>query len=182
MKSETNPSPLNLKETKGTIYDKRLIKKIVKEIEEDMPRSEAMATYGMSPKTLSKWLQTYASPAYLSKNNRRVLKDSEKRTVVRTVESGMSLKEAEIAFGIPTSSIKYWIAKFAKNDDLAGCKPVFMPKRPTDALTSDEVRALQKALAEEKLKVAGLNTLIDIAEEHLKIDIRKKSGAKQSSK
>jgi hypothetical protein len=57
-----------------------------------------------------------------------------------------------------------------------------MSKKPTDTLTSDEVRALQKALAESELKIAALNTLIDIAEEQLKIDIRKKSGAKQSSK
>jgi hypothetical protein len=33
-----------------------------------------------------------------------------------------------------------------------------------------------------KLKLKALNTLIDVAEEQLKIDIRKKSGARQSSK
>jgi transposase len=41
---------------------------------------------------------------------------------------------------------------------------------------------LQKALEEAELKIKALNTLIDVAEEQLKIDIRKKSGAKQSSK
>lgn len=182
MKSETPPSPIDKKEKKRTFYDKRLIKKIVKEIEEDMPRSEAVAIYGMTPNTLSRWIQAYASPDYLAKINRRVFKDSEKRSVVRAIESGMSLKDAQIAFGVHLVTIKHWIAKFVKNDDLGGCNPVVMSKKPTDALTSDEVRALQKALAESELKIAALNTLIDIAEEQLKIDIRKKSGAKQSSK
>ena len=40
--------------------------------------------------------------------------------------------------------------------------------------------ALQKALEEAELKIKALNTLIDVAEEQLKIDIRKKSGARQS--
>ena len=39
---------------------------------------------------------------------------------------------------------------------------------------------LQKALQEAELKIKALNTLIDVAEEQLKIEIRKKSGAKQS--
>lgn len=43
-----------------------------------------------------------------------------------------------------------------------------------------EKEALQKALQEAELKIKALNTLIDVAEEQLKIEIRKKSGAKQS--
>ena len=39
---------------------------------------------------------------------------------------------------------------------------------------------MEKALKEAELKIKALNTLIDVAEEQLKIDIRKKSGAKQS--
>jgi len=44
-----------------------------------------------------------------------------------------------------------------------------------------EVKALQKALQEAQLKIAALNTLIDVAEEQLKINIRKKPGAKPSN-
>ena len=39
---------------------------------------------------------------------------------------------------------------------------------------------LQKALQQAELQIKALNTLIDVAEEQLKIDIRKKSGARQS--
>lgn len=43
-----------------------------------------------------------------------------------------------------------------------------------------QIAALQAALAQEKLKVEAFSTMIDIAEEAYKIEIRKKSGAKQS--
>lgn len=42
--------------------------------------------------------------------------------------------------------------------------------------------ALKKALSEAELRIQALNTLIDIAEQKLKITIRKKSGTKQSGK
>ena len=48
------------------------------------------------------------------------------------------------------------------------------------AETTVKTAALQKALQEAELKIKALNTLIDVAEEQLKISIRKKSGAKQS--
>ena len=54
-------------------------------------------------------------------------------------------------------------------------------KRPTTS-DSEEIKALKKALEEANLNNKALNTMIDIAEQQLKIDIRKKSGAKQSSK
>ena len=41
-------------------------------------------------------------------------------------------------------------------------------------------KLLQEALEYEQLKNRALNTLIDVAEEQLKISIRKKSGARQS--
>ena len=44
-----------------------------------------------------------------------------------------------------------------------------------------DVKALQKALEDAQLKILALNTLIDVAEEQLQINIRKKPGAKQSN-
>ena len=64
--------------------------------------------------------------------------------------------------------------------DLVGINTISpMPKTPKKK-SGDEVRDLQQALAEAQLKIKALDTMIDIAEEQLKIDIRKKSGAKQS--
>lgn len=44
----------------------------------------------------------------------------------------------------------------------------------------ERIRQLEVALADEKLKVMALETLIDVAERDLKVSIRKKSGTKQS--
>jgi transposase len=181
MKPKSIISQIDSKEKKRTFYDKRLIRKIVKEVENDLPRSEAVALYGMSLSTLSEWMRIYGSQAYLS-TKRRILKDSQKRSIVRAIESGMSLSEAQTVYGAHVTTIKRWLRQFGKNADLVVQKPVAMAKEPPKTATGDEVRALQKALAEAELKIAGLNTLIDIAEEQLKIDIRKKSGAKRSSK
>jgi len=45
---------------------------------------------------------------------------------------------------------------------------------------SEQIKSLERALAMAKLKIAGLETLIDIAEQELSIVIRKKSGTKPS--
>jgi hypothetical protein len=48
--------------------------------------------------------------------------------------------------------------------------------------TQEQILELERQLEQAKLKIAGLETMIDIAEQELKISIRKKSGTKQSTK
>lgn len=56
-----------------------------------------------------------------------------------------------------------------------------MPEQPKENTpTPEEYRKLQEELKKAQLKVTTLETLIDIAEEQLHIDIRKKSGTKPS--
>ena len=45
-----------------------------------------------------------------------------------------------------------------------------------------EIQTLQAQLEQARLKIQALETMIDIAQEKLGVDIRKKSGAKQSAK
>jgi transposase-like protein len=51
---------------------------------------------------------------------------------------------------------------------------------PEDESLPDDVKALKEALRKERLKNELLNTVIDIASKELGIDIRKKSGTRQS--
>ena len=54
------------------------------------------------------------------------------------------------------------------------------PEKSQRELTLEaKVAQLEKELKEEKLKSLAFSTMIDVAEEELGIDIRKKSGAKQ---
>ena len=69
-----------------------------------------------------------------------------------------------------------------ENDDLSLTKAEEVAKKTVDPSDNAELKALKKALEEANLKIRALDTMIDIAEEQLKIDIRKKSGARQSSK
>ena len=52
-------------------------------------------------------------------------------------------------------------------------------KSKRELMLEAKVAQLEKELKEEKLKSMAFSTMLDVAEEELGIDIRKKSGAKQ---
>ena len=81
--------------------------------------------------------------------------------------------------GVDFRAIHHWVTKFQG-------KPVkrVKPKSKSDESHLKEelptdVKQLQEELRKAKLHNKLLNAIIDIAEEQLKIDIRKKSGTKQ---
>jgi transposase len=160
-------------------FDKRLISHIVDLIKQGVPRKNIMEEYGVSSTTLVRWMHGYNSIAVARKR----YSTAEKRSVVRAVESGLSLKEAQIAFKVSSPGIiRRWMEDFKKeNTELSASRPIEVAKT-TDTSEDSEVKALKMALQEANLKIKALDTIIDIAEEQLKIDIRKKSGARQSSK
>lgn len=164
-------------------YDKRLILKIVKEVEEGLPRKEATRIYGLGKCSLDSWLRCYGSTNYQEHIKRKKYSKLLKRTIVSAIEQGrMSLKEAQIAYKIKSQkTIRNWLHQF-KSEKAEICleNEQLMAKKKKSAAKIPSAEALQKALQEAELKIKALNTLIDVAEEQLKIDIRKKSGAKQS--
>lgn len=172
------------REHKQSRYDKRLILKIVKEVEAGLPRKEANRIYGLGKASLDGWMRDFGSPEYKENMKRKNYSNLQKRTIVTAIEQGrMSIKEAQTAYGVKTEKIiRNWLTQY-KTEKVELCiitEPVMAKK--TKPVSAAQTEALQKALEEAKLKIKALNTLIDVAEEQLKIDIRKKSGAKQSSK
>jgi transposase len=87
----------------------------------------------------------------------------------------LSYRELALKYGMPHKRIHVWVMK------KQGKKPVKQQaEEPVDdSPLPTDIKELQKALREANLKNKLLNTMIDIAEEQLKIDIRKKSGTKQ---
>jgi transposase-like protein len=160
-------------------FDKRLIRHIVDLAAQGVPRRDLIDRYGMSGGSLKKWIAN-GGPG----PDRRSYSMAEKRAVLRAFQGGMGIKEIQIAYGISSPSlVQSWIRRFnEENTELCSSKGSEMGNKTTDQHDSPEVRALKKALEEANLKVRALDTLIDIAEQQLKIDIRKKSGAKRSSK
>jgi len=99
--------------------------------------------------------------------------------VLSEVLSGsISREAAKRKYGIGgNSTITKWIVKFGNMKN---------PKVETDSKESksievnDEIAFLKKALELERLKSEAYSEMITIAEKEFNIQIRKKSGAKQS--
>ena len=158
-------------------FDKRLIAHVVSLVEQGVPRKVLVEQYGMTSSTLCDWLKEHGASAV-----RKDYSLAHKRSVVRAVEAGMSIKQAAVAYQITSAGlIKKWIKAFKEeNVEISVSKPMDMAKKKTDQSESAEIKTLRKELEYANMKIKALDTMIDIAEDQLKVDIRKKSGARQS--
>ena len=81
--------------------------------------------------------------------------------------------------GVDFRAVHHWVTKFqGKEVKRSKTKIKLNDDLPKEVLPTD-VKQLQEELRKAKLHNKLLNAIIDIAEEQLKIDIRKKSGTKQ---
>jgi len=169
-------------------YDPRFIKQVVQEIQEGLPQKAALTKYGLRKNTLKGWLYGTSGRYHFERSKAPVVPPATKRSIVRAIRQGrMTVKEAMATCNIKNAgTIRRWIKEEnPQNHELAEETHPDMARKNTKkqqqaTAAQQETQVLQQALAEEKLKNAALNTLIDIAEEQLKINIRKKSGARQS--
>lgn len=107
-----------------------------------------------------------------------------KRKVVNEVMDGIIGKdEARRKYGIRgKSTVLYWIRNFEASQSNFMGKPEKSPTSKRLQELEAENKRLLEELQLEQLRNRALNVMIDLAEEQLKIPIRKKSGAKQSKK
>jgi transposase len=164
-------------------YDKATIKKSLLALEKGVTWIEVCEKYGMNMATLSKWIHKYGNPELQLKNYSSFTL-LQRKSIVSSIERGlMTVNDAKLTYGIKGhDTIQKWIRAFKEEKiDISVANPVIMKKSgsPPETLPT-EVETLQKALEDAQLKIAALNTLIDVAEEQIKI--RKKPGAKQSPK
>lgn len=99
------------------------------------------------------------------------------------VKSSKSNNQVAMELGVPPTSLSTYKKKLLEQLGFFRILNEMKNKKLSDESSSDleqENEELKKALELAMLKVAGLETMIDIAEDQLNIDIRKKSGAKQS--
>ena len=105
-----------------------------------------------------------------------------RRWLVCEVESGrMSWQEARARFGLPyhfEQLYKRWQLKYS--DQIILTLPLMSAEdRTNNQELEKRIRELEKQLELAQMKVVALNTVIDIAENNYKLEIRKKSGPKQ---
>lgn len=128
----------------------------------------------MAASTLTEWFAQYGSEQYQSQK-RRVFSVQQKRSIVAGVREGrMTKKEACLSHRITQKLLNTWILRCKRDDEeLQSINQELMP------ITTTTANDLPSNLAEARLKIQALETLIEIAEEQFNISIRKKSGAKQ---
>lgn len=106
-----------------------------------------------------------------------------RKWLVLEIEEGkMTTSEAVKRFNFHPqnghSLVRDWRDKYAPEMVLSLPDMTEAEKQKLEALRK-QTKALEKALEDAKMKNIALNMLIDVAEEKLKINIRKKPGAKQ---
>lgn len=165
-----------------TRVDKQGIQAAVSSVEAGISRKIICEQYGIALGTLDQWMRLYGSPHYHA-HKRRTFTPQQRRNVVRAIAEGrLNVKEAAIANGAPIDTIRSWIRTINReNTELAVLNTSVMAQQ-TPAPPAQDLKTLQQQLQEAQLKIAALETMIEIAEKEYKIEIRKKPGAKQSPK
>jgi len=112
----------------------------------------------------------------------KTISKTEKRWIVREIQSGrMTIGQAREQFELqsknPAALLRKWIKQYSS--DILLTLPVMTEKerQKLDA-AHKRLKQLEKQLEDAQMKNIALETMIDIAEEQLKIVIRKKSGPK----
>jgi len=156
---------------------------IVRAVERGNSRSEIIRRYGMSKTTLSEWVREFASTAY--RERQKPVHPTVRRSIFRAItENQLTMEQVRQEYKLPsTREVRQCVLQTQRENDELHRITLLMPKNEARSavISSQNAEALKKALEEAELKIKALNTLIDVAEERFKIDIRKKPGAKQSS-
>ena len=108
--------------------------------------------------------------------------ESLKREVIFLVQSGQTSKEeARRKYGIKGhSTILKWIRKFEESDPQFQSLMDYSKSDKKDLIK--RIKELERKLEDEEIRSFGYSKMIDIAEERLKVPIRKKPDTKQSKK
>jgi transposase len=147
-------------------------KKIIHQIEQgEITRQEAMEQYGIAdPDTLRSWILRYAvKPEQIL---RRSYTKSEKRyAAYRIITGEVSRSQLAIELRVDLATIRKWVRDVKAETGYS--------KASKNLPSANEIASQDQTVEDLRVKVAALNTMIDIAEKELGIDIRKKSGTKQ---
>lgn len=157
-------------------FHKKMILQIVREVEEGLSRKEVCNKYGMAYCTLGVWMTRYGSEIYHA-TKRTSFSVHQRRSIIRAIGEGrMTKDEARLIHKMSKKTLNTWLHEAKQEENELVC---FNPNDMAVKQINYSGIELQSELAEARLKIKALETMIDIAEEQFKIAIRKKSGAKQ---
>ena len=146
--------------------------------------AQVMEKYGIiTHGSLKDWGQLYSAEPEKYRPKQRTPRSTRVRAVNEILSGYMTIEESAAKYSRSISGIKGWIREYSgevlstqndvtQHDEL----PVEQPMTEEE---KSRFKELEKALKAERLKVLGLETMIDIAEKTYQLDIRKKCGSKQ---
>lgn len=155
----------------------------------EMPLADIAKQFGVTTSTITQqWVKQVDRGVDRLVGGYKMPTDKHRLKVVREVLSGaLTVEQAAEKYDIvePQTIVK-WIQRFNSNLQIAQqsshesmspiSKKLGRPKKPVE----DVQQPVEDELKDAKLKILALETMITLAEEQFKIDIRKKSGTKQS--
>jgi transposase-like protein len=136
--------------------------------------------------TPKKWISQLKSGQKMSRKEQGYYSDALKWQVVQDVVQGrLTKEEARRAYGIKAkSAVLYWIREYSgnkdcRNDHKLGSLPLTEEMKDKASLEK-RIALLEEELRQANERAALWQTMVVVAEEQLKIDIKKKSGAQPS--
>ncbi len=122
----------------------------------------------------------------MKRNVNKYTDDFKLKVSLEYLNTSQSQREVLIKYGIAGSNcITDWIRKFELRKptikDLEARLQMTKSTKKTklEQYQESKIKKLEELLKREQLKTEALDTMIDIAEDSLKVVIRKKSGSKQ---
>jgi transposase-like protein len=112
-------------------------------------------------------------------NKRIINKDA---IVSEYLTGNLSYRQLGAKYGINYKNIHRWVRRVHGKKPRVVSKPIEHLEQQIDKPMSADVYQLQQELRKAQLNNKLLNAMIDIAEEQLGVEIRKKSGTRQSRK
>jgi transposase len=109
--------------------------------------------------------------------------DVKDEAIVRVLFNGESTIDVAEAMGISSvQTINLWVNAYRKKiqEGLITLPPMTEKQKKDLYALQQRNKELERAVKEANLMILALNSLIDVAEQDLKIPIRKKRGTKQS--
>lgn len=178
---EKAKSPSNVKRSTPHKFSPQEKAKIVDEVDSGLlTPAQATRKYGIrSASNISRWRDQVSRKKHLGPRKRTPV--ATKRRVAEEVRQGFkTVEEVMDELNIfERKTILNWIDLYCY-PDCEMAEPLEKgPQDPKSASLSEHEARLQAELDQARLRILSLETLIEVAEEELGIDIRKKSGTKQ---
>ena len=123
--------------------------------------------------------------------------DQKEQIIQEYLQTGCGFRKLQQKYGVSRTTICKWVlihqgihnlpptqkqqSYSTSSMNSSPKKKVDAPEQTNEALLQ-KIASLEKQLAHQELKVVVLDTLIDVAEKQLNINIRKKPGTQQSKK